>query len=113
MPSFLILVSLVLILAGCLFSPFLLALGVVSLIVALASLGGAPRGLLLLFWLWLLAVLFVPLLDWMVPGVIWKVNDLVFGLPGPTFLMLFGVWVVPVLILPLGFLLTFHRWFQK
>ncbi|HUV14063.1 MAG TPA: hypothetical protein VMY18_10485 [Acidobacteriota bacterium] len=113
MPSFLILVSLVLMLAGCFFSPFLLALGIVSLIVALASLGGAPRGLLLLFWSWMLALLSVLVLNWMFPGALWKEDDLVFGLPGSTFLMLFGVWVVPVLILPLGFLLTFHRWYQK
>ncbi len=113
MPAFLILVSLVLILAGCLFNPFLLALGIVLLIVALASLGGAPRSFLLLFGAWLLAVLFILLLDWMVPGALWRENDLVFGLPGSTFLMLFGVWVVPIFILPLGFLLTFHRWLRK
>jgi hypothetical protein len=113
MPSFLILVSLVLALLGSIFSPFLLALGIVSLIVSLASLGGAPRGLLLLFWAWLLAVLVILLVDLTSPGVFWNENDLVLGFPSSTFLMLFGIWIVPVLILPLGFLLTFHRWFRK
>jgi len=113
MPSFLILVSLVLVLVGSIFSPFLLVLGIVSLIVSLASLGGAPRGLLLLFGAWLLAVLVVLLLDMTFPGFLWKENDLVLGLPNSTFLMLFGIWIVPVLILPLGFLLTFNRWLRK
>lgn len=113
MPSLLIVASLVLILVGGLFDPFLLALGIVLLIVALAALGGAPGGLLFLFGGWLLAVLLILLFDWMSPGFLWDQQLLVLGLPGSTFLMLLGIWVLPILILPLGFLLTFHRWLRK
>jgi hypothetical protein len=113
MPSLLILASLVLILVGGLFDPFLLALGIVLLIAALAALGGAPRSFLFLFGTWLLAVLSMLLFDWMSPGVLWDQQMLVLGLPGSTFLMLFGIWVVPILILPLGFLLTFQWWLRK
>lgn len=113
MPSLLILASLLLILVGGLFDPFLLALGIVLLIAGLASLGGAPRRLLFIFWAWLLVVLFTLLFDWMSPGVLWDEQMLLMGLPGSTFLMLLGIWIVPILILPLGFLFTFRRWVRK
>ncbi|MGH9341487.1 MAG: hypothetical protein ACRD1R_18340 [Acidobacteriota bacterium] len=84
----------------------LFAVSIVSTIVSLTSLGSPSRLLMLALWLWLNLVLSIIFLQ---PAS----EILLFGLSLPAFWMLFGIWIVPVLIWPLGFLLDFKSWMRK
>jgi hypothetical protein len=92
-----------LIAASLLSSPELFALASVTLLTALAGLGRPARVLLLVFWLWIGALL---------AYLLGFAEDLalIAGLPVPACCMLLGIWVLPVTIWPLGFSLTFKRW---
>jgi hypothetical protein len=67
----------------------------------------------LIFGLWVLLVIVSLLVGAMAPKDCWTENDLVFGLPFPTLLLIAGLWIIPVFLLPLGFLLSFRRWLVK
>lgn len=99
--------SLLLLLAGMLTSNLkLVILGIVSFIVALTSLKLSSKLLLGSFWIWMnLVLLYLSRED--------HSSSLVLGLPLPAFWMLFGIWIVPVLLWPLGFALTFKRWSRR
>lgn len=113
MPLKLILAALGLMFLGCIWNPVLLASGSILLIVSLALLGKAPLGIVLLFAVWLLSVLASLIFVWATPTVPGEETPLILGLPAPTFLMILGIWVLPILIFPLGFLLSFERWLRK
>jgi hypothetical protein len=87
-------------------SPHLFAFSSVSFIVLLASLGCPSRILLVALWLWLNLVLLY-LLEAS------PERSLLAGLPIPAFWMLVGVGLVPILIWPLGFALTFKKWIGR
>lgn len=99
--------SLLLLLAWMLTSNLkLVILGIVSFIVALTSLKLSSKLLLGSFWIWMnLVLLYLSREDHSL--------SLVLGLPLPAFWMLFGIWMVPVLLWPLGFALTFKRWSRR
>ena len=90
------------------------AIGMVSFIVALTATRSCSRLLLLLFWIWMNLVL-VYLCGR--PVVSEEPNPdtvyLLLGLPVPAFWMLFGIWIFPVLLWPLGFALTHKQWMRK
>jgi hypothetical protein len=104
----LMIISLVLWLAaGLLHAPHLFAFASVSFIVLLASIGCPSRKLLAVFWLWLNLVLFYLL------EASPEYSLLAWRLPGPALWMLVGIGVVPILIWPLGFALTFRKWMGR
>ncbi len=82
----------------------LLASGIVAFICLITNLKCRPRWLALVLAIWLEAV-FVYLIrnaDNYAP--LWL------GLPGPVLVMLAGVWLLPVLIWPVGFARFFSCW---
>jgi hypothetical protein len=90
--------------AGC---PWVAGLGTAIFIAALARLGGAPRYACWALWLWLSGVLLYlvgvpPIIEG--PGVE--------GLEGASW-MLWGIWIVPLLLGPVAFLLSFRSWLSK
>ena len=91
--------------------PYLFVLSIVTTLSSLAGLVGTPKWLCVSFWIWLNCVLLY-LLSTPLPeeaqGVV-----LIAGLPAPAFWMLVGIWIVPVFIWPLGFLLTFKTWLKS
>lgn len=85
----------------------LMALGGICALSALARWGGAPGRLCLLFGFWTAGVLaFLLWAGEVEPGQAGRF----FGLPTAAFWMILGIWVVPVLIWPLGFARHFGRW---
>ena len=92
-------------------NPSLLGLGIVTTIVVLVWESAVPKVLLIAFWLWLNTVLLF--LVWNPLGVEIYEEPFVFGLPLRTFVMLFGVWIVPILLWPVGFAVYFRRWISK
>ncbi len=103
-----LIVSLVFLLAGALSGlSWILALGGVGLLCSLGWWGGAPTRLVIVFGAWVGGVLVYLLLAGS-PGSLEAAPLL--GLPASAFWMLFGIWVIPVLIWPLGFLRHFRRW---
>ena len=107
----LLLLSLILLLVAMLLSMVpLLVVSAVSVMVLLASLKLDSGALLFSFWLWMNLVL---LYLWSQPVDSNPQQLLVLGLPVPAFWMLLGVWIIPVLIWPLGFALTFGKWSQR
>ncbi|MFZ0430110.1 MAG: hypothetical protein WAO20_18475 [Acidobacteriota bacterium] len=104
-------VALVLLLGGALSeSVWLLAAGGVSLLSGLAWWGGAPRRPVLLFGCWTAGVLAVLLWSGTTSG---AAAAPFLGLPWTTVWMLVGIWLAPLLIWPLSFLLGFHRWKER
>lgn len=101
----------VLIFGGLLGSAPVFAVALVGIIVSIAGLGGAPQWLLLTFWVGttaiLLSLLFLP------EEATCRDSLLLMGMPLRMVLMIVGVWIVPLLIWPIGFLLTFRRWLEK
>lgn len=91
--------------------PSLFVISIVTSLSALAGLAGAPRWLAASFWIWLNLVLLY-LLSASTPGDAHDAVHLVGGLPEPAFWMLVGIWIVPLFIWPLGFLLTFKGWLR-
>jgi hypothetical protein len=103
--------SLILVLTGALFeSSWIMAVGVVGALSFLAIWGNAPRRFSLIFGVWTSGVL--GYLLWSgdlapdVTGRLW-------GLPAPSFWMLLGIWLVPLLIWPLSFIRDFGRWKEQ
>lgn len=113
MPVLLLALSLILLLVSLALSILpLFTFAIVNVLVSLAALRLRSRWLLGSFWIWLNLVLW-HLCTRTVPdpreaaGV-----GLLLGLPEPAFWMLFGIWVFPVLLWPLGFALAFRRWIR-
>ncbi len=92
----------------------LFAIGMVSFIVALVANGSCSRLLLLLFWIWMNLVLVYLCSQ---PVVTEEPNPdtvyLLLGLPVSAFWMLFGIWIFPVFLWPLGFALTHKQWMRR
>jgi hypothetical protein len=103
-----VLLSLIALLLGALFSLFgLLAFGTVTLLVGLLGFSSASRRLLLVFWLWLQALLLYLVYFSDDRSPFWS------GVPLPALAMLLGVWLIPVLIWPLGFARNFRNWLER
>ena len=92
-------------------SAWAIGLGTTTCISALAHWGGAPRWASWTLWIWLTGILF---------GLIFFPVAASPGPAGPevnsliaVWLMLGGIWLVPVLIGPLAFLLSFRCWLSK
>ena len=88
----------------------LFAVSLVSTVVSLAAVGGAPRIPLILFWGWVTFVLLY-LLKGSTEGE--SEGVLMLGIPEAAFWMLFGVGIVPVVLWPLYFLLDFRKWIGR
>jgi len=95
-------------------SPLLFALSMISVVIGIALAGSAPRRAVFGFWIWTVAVLlflfFTPPAGTLVPG---TETGLVAGLPLPALAMIIGIWIIPILIWPLAFLVDFDRWMGK
>ncbi len=107
---FLLVSTSLLLVGGLAGSGLLMAIAGVGLIAGMAALGGAPRGPVLLFWVWVSGVLAylaasTPAAD--------PAADFIFGLPPAAFWTLFGVWIVPAAIWPLAFALRFRDWIGR
>lgn len=104
--------SLFLFLSGALLgSSYLLGVSLVGVIASLAGLGGAPRRLLFLFWGWTTSVLLTLLL---LPEASTDRDVLTLvGVPLPMLVMLAGIGIIPLLLWPIGFLLTFRDWLDE
>ena len=87
--------------------PSICGVAIAASIVGLTGFSRIPRWLLFLFWLWLSFILLFLTLDLHFLDR-WEV----FGLPVPTLVMLLGVWIIPVFIWPLGYLLLFDGWYR-
>ena len=86
------------------------AVGVASVIVALTAQRFAPRWTLFIFWCWLTAVLLYLVTQPPLESMSDTELGIILGLPAPTFWILIGIWLVPILIWPLSFLLKFRDW---
>lgn len=92
--------------------PGLFIISIVTSLSSLARLGGASRWLSVSFWIWLNCILLY-LLFASRPVETDGAIVLIGGLPVPAFWMLVGIWIVPVFIWPLGFLVTFKAWLRS
>lgn len=92
--------------------PHLFVLSIVTTLSSLAGLAGTPKWLHVSFWIWLNCILLY-LLSTPAPEEAHGAVALIAGLPAPAFWMLIGIWIVPVFIWPLGFLLTFKAWLKS
>ncbi len=88
-------------------SSWVVGLGATTFIAVLARLGGAPRYSSWALWLWLSGVILY------LVGVPQFERD--FGPDGlaGAFWMLGGIWIVPLLLGPVAFLVSFRSWFSK
>jgi hypothetical protein len=103
-----VLVSLIAVLIAALFSLHgLLAFGTATLLVGLVGFSDASRRLLMVFWIWLEITLLYLVYFSGDRAPFW------FGLPLPAWVMLLGVWLIPVLIWPLGFAKDFRKWLER
>lgn len=87
-------------------NPFWFALSITGILVFLTALAFPSKPLLMVFGCWLVGVF--TFLHW-----VGDQTDGILGLPAPAFAMLAGIWIIPILIWPLGFLLAFRRWFDQ
>jgi hypothetical protein len=112
-PMFLVLLTLSLLLvlvAVLLANSLLFAVAVVSSIVSLTAVRGVPRWPLLSFWLWVNLVLLYLVSEPNVDGVNLQ---LVMGIPVSAFWMLLGIWLVPIVLWPLAFFMSFRNWMSQ
>ena len=101
---------LLILLAVLLASGALFAVAVVSAIVSITAVRSVPRWPLLSFWLWASTILLYLVSE---PAAGGDEVRLVMGIPLPAFWMLLGFWLVPILLWPLSFLLTFRNWIRQ
>lgn len=85
------------------------ALSIATVISAVAATRGVSRGLVVAFWVWLNAI-FGCLLH---PEFVFTRILSLEVTPAPLTLMLVGIWILPVLLWPLGFALTFDKWRKR
>ena len=87
-------------------SPWAVGLGTTTFISILARLGGAPRWAGWILWVWLTAVILSLV----------GLPHFVGGVPAGSaaaWWMLGGIWIAPVFIGPIAFLLSFRSWLSK
>jgi hypothetical protein len=89
------------------------AVGIVSAITAMTAIRFVSRWVLLVFWCWLTTVVLYLLFQPPLSSLSSTEARVILGMPAPVFWMLFGVWLVPILILPLHFLLRFQDWMDQ
>ena len=100
-------VSLLLLLIGAGFdSPALFVVALISFIVAMNWRVPHARHLLVGFWLWMVGVLLYLLRSPV------QETDLMLGLPRAAWVMLMGVWILP-LAWPVGFAVVFKKWLRR
>lgn len=88
------------------------AVGSVSAIVGLIPPGAVSRRVRTVFWVWTLGVLLVLL--WNPFGTVGGTDGPIWlGWPPDVFLMLVGIWLLPVAIWPLAFSLGFRNWLKR
>ena len=103
--------SLLVLLVGVLLaSPGLFAFAIVSSIVSLTAVPDAPRWALLSFCLWVNLVLLYLVSE---PSADAENVRLVAGFPMPALWMLLGIWLIPIIIWPLAFLIGFRKWMSR
>jgi hypothetical protein len=89
----------------------ILGVAVITIIISLTAFGKVPRLLLWTLWVWLnIILIYLNCLDF---AEFPNGEARLIGLPLPTFWMLVGVWILPVVVWPLGFALFFRSWMSK
>ena len=89
----------------------LFAFSLVSAITFLTAVGKkVPRLPLILFWLWVNAVLVYLMAG---PDENVRGSDLIPGIPESALWMLIGVGIIPMMLWPLVFLLDFKKWMDR
>jgi len=101
---------LLLLVAVLLANSLLFAVAVVSSIVSLTAVRRVPRWPLLSFWLWVNLVLLYLVSE---PNVDGGNLQLVAGIPVSAFWMLLGIWLVPIILWPLAFFVSFRNWMSQ
>jgi hypothetical protein len=91
-------------------STVLFTLSAVAILVFIGLFGRVPVAGLLIFALWMaLALLWLLIRPWPAP-----VSGIsILGLPAAAAVMIFGIWIAPIWILPLVFMLKFSDWMKK
>lgn len=91
-------------------SEALFAVAVVSSVVSLTAVGGVSRWALAAFWMWVTGVLLYLVLA---PAGSGGDLYLVAGIPVATFWMLLGIWLLPMILWPVVFAVTFRKWMKR